>query len=339
MRIAVDAMGGDHAPREIVRGAVEAAREKIADIILVGDKRSLEPELVPLQPPATLEIVHTEQVIEMDEQPALALRRKREASIIVATRLVKEGRAAAVVSAGSTGAQMAAALLFLGRSGKIQRPAIATIMPTLKGPKLLLDAGANVDCRPEHLYEFALMGNLYAARVMGISKPRVALLNIGTEACKGNEQTLGAYSLLKEAELNFIGNIEGRDILAGEADVIVCDGFVGNALLKFGEGMAQALFTMIGQEIKKTLRAQLGAALVLPALKGLKKQVDYTEYGGAPLLGVQGISIICHGSSNARAIKNAIKVASRCAEQGLVSALGQLPGAGYAGEVRQCQPS
>ncbi|KYH32490.1 phosphate acyltransferase PlsX [Neomoorella mulderi] len=339
MQIAIDAMGGDHAPGEIVRGAVAAAREKIAGIILVGDKRRLEAELKPLHPPASLEIVHTEQVVEMDEQPALALRRKREASIIVATRLVKEGRAAAVVSAGSTGAQMAAALLILGRSGKIQRPAIATIIPTLKGPKLLLDAGANVDCRPEHLYEFALMGNLYAARVMGIREPRVGLLNIGTEACKGNEQTLGAYNLLKGSPLNFTGNIEGRDILAGDTDVIVCDGFVGNVLLKFGEGMAQALFTMIGREIKNSFRARLGAALVLPALRGLKKQVDYTEYGGAPLLGVQGISIICHGSSNARAIKNAIKVAVRCVEQGLVAGLGQLPGANGEGEVVKCQPS
>lgn len=338
MQIAVDAMGGDHAPGEIVRGAVAAAREKIADIILVGDKRRLEPELNPLHPPANLEIVHTEQVVAMDEQPALALRRKREASIIVATRLVKEGRAAAVVSAGSTGAQMAAALLILGRSGKIQRPAIATIIPTLKGPKLLLDAGANVDCRPEHLYEFALMGNVYAARVMGIRDPRVGLLNIGTEACKGNEQTLGAYNLLKDAPLNFIGNIEGRDILAGDTDVIVCDGFVGNVLLKFGEGMAQVLFTMIGREIKNSFRARLGAALVLPALRGLKKQVDYTEYGGAPLLGVQGVSIICHGSSNARAIKNAIKVAVRCVEQGLVTGLGQLPGLSGDGEVVKCQP-
>ncbi|WP_406678275.1 phosphate acyltransferase PlsX [Moorella sp. ACPs] len=338
MQIAVDAMGGDHAPGEIVRGAVAAAREKIADIILVGDKRRLEPELNPLHPPANLEIVHTEQVVAMDEQPALALRRKREASIIVATRLVKEGRAAAVVSAGSTGAQMAAALLILGRSGKIQRPAIATIIPTLKGPKLLLDAGANVDCRPEHLYEFALMGNVYAARVMGIREPRVGMLNIGTEACKGNEQTLGAYNLLKDAPLNFIGNIEGRDILAGDTDVIVCDGFVGNVLLKFGEGMAQALFTMIGREIKNSFRARLGAALVLPALRGLKKQVDYTEYGGAPLLGVQGVSIICHGSSNARAIKNAIKVAVRCVEQGLVTGLGQLPGLSGDGEVVKCQP-
>lgn len=338
MQIAVDAMGGDHAPGEIVRGAVEAARERIADIILVGDQKALEHELNPLHTPTNIDIVHTEQVVAMDEQPALALRRKRDASIMVATRLVKEGRAAAVVSAGSTGAQMAAALLVLGRSGKIQRPAIATLIPTLKGPKLLLDAGANVDCRPEHLLEFAMMGNVYAARVMGILKPRVGLLNIGTEACKGNEQTLGAFNLLKAANLNFIGNIEGRDIFTGDTDVIVCDGFVGNVLLKFGEGMAQALFTMIAGEVKKTLRAKIGAALVLPALGALKKQVDYTEYGGAPLLGVQGVSIICHGSSNARAIKNAIRVAVRCVEEGLVTGLGQLPGVNTGEEVIQCRP-
>ena len=337
MQIAVDAMGGDHAPREIVQGALDAARAGIAEIILVGDRRQLEPLLASQHPPASLEIAHTDQVVAMDEQPALALRRKREASIMVATRMVKEGRAAAVVSAGSTGAQMAAALLTLGRSGKIQRPAIATILPTLKGPRLLLDAGANVDCRPEHLYEFALMGNLYAARVMGIREPRVGLLNIGSEASKGNEQTLGAYNLLKSAPLNFTGNIEGREVIAGGVDVIVCDGFIGNVLLKFGEGMAQALFTMINQEIKKSLPAQLGATLVLPALRGLKKQVDYTEYGGAPLLGVQGISIICHGSSNARAIKNAVKVAARCAQEGLVAALGELPGTNGEGRVVQCQ--
>ncbi|WP_258361084.1 phosphate acyltransferase PlsX [Moorella sulfitireducens (nom. illeg.)] len=338
MRIAVDAMGGDYAPGEIIRGAVAAAREKIAEIILVGDKRRLEPELDSLNPPVDLEIVHTEQFVEMDEQPALALRRKREASIMVATRLVKEGGAAAVVSAGSTGAQMAASLLVLGRSGKIQRPAIATIIPTLKGPKLLLDAGANVDCRPEHLYEFALMGNVYASRVMGIREPRVGLLNIGTEACKGNEQTLGAYNLLKGAPVNFTGNIEGRDIFAGDTDVIVCDGFVGNVLLKSGEGMAQALMTMMAREMKNNFRSRIGAVLVLPSLRNLKRQVDYTEYGGAPLLGVQGVSIICHGSSNARAIKNAVRVAVRCVEQGLVTGLGQLPALNSDGEGVKCKP-
>ena len=327
MRIAVDAMGGDHAPGEIVKGALLAAQEGIGEIILVGDRAAIEK--VWERPPHHLpvEIVHTDQSVSMEEAPALALRRKREASILLATRLVKEGRADAVVSAGSTGAQMAAALLVLGRCGKIQRPAIATPIPTLKGPKVLIDAGANVDCRPHNLYEFAHMGSLYADKILGIKNPRVGLLNVGSEPTKGNETTLAAYSLLKTAPLNFIGNVEGREVFSGEVDVIVCDGFVGNVLLKSGEGLAQAFFTMITQEIRKSLMAQVGALLLLPTLKRLKKQVDYTEYGGAPLLGVKGISIVCHGSSNAQAIKNAIRTAARCVEQGLVQALSEWPGA------------
>lgn len=338
MIVAVDAMGGDYAPREIVKGAVAAANEGLAEIILVGDRRQLEAELKSLAPVTKLEIVHTEQVIGMDEQPALAIRQKREASIVVATRLVKEGRAAAVVSAGSTGAQMAAALLVLGRSGKIQRPAIATVVPTLKGPKLLLDIGANVDCRPEHLYEFALMGNLYATRIMGMKKPRIGLLNIGTEASKGNEAAQAAYKLLMTAPVNFAGNIEGRDILKGEFDVIVCDGFVGNVLLKFAEGMAQTLFAMLSQEAKSGIRSRLGAMLMLSSFRRIKKIMDYSEYGGAPLLGVQGVSIICHGSSKAISVKNAIKVAGSCQKQGLVSGLGRLTSSGAEGKVLECQP-
>ncbi|MDN5346601.1 MAG: phosphate acyltransferase [Clostridia bacterium] len=324
MKIAVDAMGGDYAPGAMVAGAVAAARAGLAEIILVGDAVRIEQELCRHTPLGGLEVVHTDQFIEMHEQPALALRKKRDASIAVATRLVKEGRAAAVVSAGSTGAQMVAALLILGRSGNIQRPAIATVMPTLAGPKLLLDAGANVDCRPEHLLEFALMGSLYAERVMGINNPRVGLLNVGAEESKGNELTLNAYQLLRSTSLNFIGNVEGRDIAKGEADVFVCDGFVGNLLLKFGEGLGQAIFTWIQGKIGNSWRAKLGAALLLPALRQLKKEVDYAEYGGAPLLGVQGISIICHGSSDARAIKNAIALAVKCAEGKLVERLGYL---------------
>lgn len=314
-------MGGDYAPAAVVRGAARAAAEGLAEIILVGDTRAIEKELKSISDTKDIEVVHTEQVITNEEAPALALRKKREASIVLATQLVKEGRAQAVVSAGSTGAQMAAALLILGRSGNIQRPAIATLLPTLKGPKLLLDAGANVDCRPEHLYEFAYMGNLYASKVLGISEPRVGLVNVGTEATKGNEVTLGAYQLLKGAELNFIGNVEARDLPHGVADVYVCDGFTGNTLLKFGEGLAEALFIKIQSEVKKSLAARLGAALLLPTLRRLKREVDYAEYGGAPLLGVQGISIICHGSSNERAIYNAIRLAVRCVQERLVENL------------------
>ncbi len=324
MIVAVDAMGGDYAPREIVRGAVDASREGLADIILVGNRERLETELQLLHPPDNLKILHTGQMITMDENPAAAIRRKREASIIVATRLVKQGQAAAVVSAGNTGAQMAAAILILGRSGKIDRPAIATVLPSVKGPVVLLDIGANVDCQPENLYEFALMGSLYATRVMGIKNPRVGLLNNGTEAGKGNKTTQRAYSLLQSAPLNFVGNVEGRDVFKGELDVIVCDGFVGNIILKFGEGMAQVLYSMLGKELKNSFRFRLGAKLLLPALQKFKDQIDYNEYGGAPLLGVQGISIVCHGNSNASTIKNAIKVAGRCVRQGLIAALEQL---------------
>lgn len=338
MIVAVDAMGGDYAPREIVKGAVAAAKNGIADIILVGDKGKLERELAELGSHDGIEIVHTEQVIAMDEQPALAIRRKRDASIVVATKLVKEGRAAAVVSAGSTGAQMATALLVLGRIGHIQRPAIAAVLPSNKGPKVLLDVGTNVDCRPEFLYEFALMGSIYAQRVLEIENPRVGLLNIGAEDNKGNELTIEAFKLLQTAPVIFAGNVEGRDILTGEADVIVCDGFLGNVLLKFAEGLAQALFTMIKAEVDKGLRTKVGAALTLPAFKSVKKQMDYTEYGGVPLLGVRGISIICHGSSDARTIMNAVRVAVKCEEQELVRSLEQLSGNGGEGKNNCCQP-
>lgn len=337
MKIAVDAMGGDYAPGAIVRGALAAAQEGIAEIILVGDARAIEKELKNAVGQNKIEVVHTEQAVAMDEQPALALRRKRDASIVLATRLVKEGRAQAVVSAGSTGAQMAAALLILGRSGNIQRPAIATFLPTLEGAKLLLDAGANADCRPENLYEFAQMGSLYSSKILGVPHPRIGLINIGTEPNKGNELTLNAYTLLKDSSLNFVGNVEGRDLPRGVADVYVCDGFTGNILLKFGEGLAQAMFSKIQEEVKRSWMARLGAALMLPALRYLKREIDYAEYGGAPLLGVQGISIICHGSSDERAIKNAIKVAVRCVRENLVENLGYLPGISERKKVEDCQ--
>ncbi|MGI9951088.1 phosphate acyltransferase PlsX [Moorellaceae bacterium AZ2] len=337
MKIAVDAMGGDNAPRAIVRGALAAAQEGWAEVILVGDARAIEKELKDGASGIEPEIVHTEQVITMDEQPALALRRKKEASIVLATRLVKEGRAQAVVSAGSTGAQMAAALLILGRSGNIQRPAIATFLPTLEGPKLLLDAGANVDCRPEHLYEFAHMGSLYAHKILGIPSPRVGLVNVGVEAGKGNELVLQTYGLLKTSPLHFIGNVESRDLPRGVADVYVCDGFTGNVLLKFGEGLALAIFAKIQEEVKRNFSARLGAALMLPALRRLKQEVDYAEYGGAPLLGVQGVSIICHGSSDERAIKNAVRVAVRCVQEKLIDNLGHLPGLDTRKKVENCQ--
>lgn len=318
MIIAVDAMGGDHAPKEIVAGAVEAARSKIAEILLVGDKPVLEQELHKHHPVKAVEIVHAPQVIDMDEAPAVALRRKKDSSIMVACKLVKDGKASALVSAGSTGAQMAASLLAMGRFPGIQRPAIATVLPTLQGGKVMLDVGANVDCRPGNLVQFAQMGSIYAEKVLGMPSPRVGLLNIGTEEGKGNELTQATYPLLKALPINFIGNVEPREIPEGSVDVIVCDGFVGNALLKFGEGIAATFMGMLRQQFAKGILTRCAALMLRSGLMDIRKTLDYAEYGGAPLLGVKGVSIICHGSSKARAITNAVKAAVECVEKKLV---------------------
>jgi len=318
--IAVDAMGGDFAPAEIVKGASLAAREGV-DILLVGREADLRRELGQYPAGSHMEIVDAPEVVEMGEHPALAIRQKRNSSISVATRLCKDGKAAAVVSAGNTGAQMAAALFSLGRLPGIDRPAIATILPTLAGGTLVLDSGANADCKPQHLLQFAMMGGIYSHRVLGVSSPRVGLLNIGAEETKGNELVVEAYQLLRQSSLNFVGNVEGREILEGPADVIVCDGFVGNVLLKFAEGLGSALLGMLKENLQQSLRTKIGAALAIPAFQAVKKAMDYAEYGGAPLLGVNGVSIICHGSSKAKAIKNAISVAQRCVQNRFVDEL------------------
>jgi glycerol-3-phosphate acyltransferase PlsX len=331
MRIAVDAMGGDNAPGEIVKGAVDAVRLGIAEVLLVGNQLQLEEELGKYSRPSKLSIVPANEVIGMDEPPATALKKKKDASITIATRLVKEGEAGGLVSAGSTGAQVSAALLGLGRIPGIQRPAIATVLPTLKGGKLMLDIGANAECKPQNLLQFALMGNIYANRVMGIKEPKIGLLNIGTEINKGNELTQAAYELLAAAPINFIGNYEARDIPAGEADVIICDGFVGNCILKFGEGLIISLFSMLQAEMAGSWRTRLGAALMLPGFKSIKKKLEYEEYGGAPLLGVQGVSIICHGSSKAKAITNAVRMAVQCLSNRFVE---QLSGEIHRGEIK-----
>lgn len=320
MIIAVDAMGGDFAPAEIVKGASLAAREGV-DILLVGREADLRRELGQYPAGSHMEIVDAPEVVEMGEHPALAIRQKRNSSISVATRLCKDGKAAAVVSAGNTGAQMAAALFSLGRLPGIDRPAIATILPTLAGGTLVLDSGANADCKPQHLLQFAMMGGIYSHRVLGVSSPRVGLLNIGAEETKGNELVVEAYQLLRQSSLNFVGNVEGREILEGPADVIVCDGFVGNVLLKFAEGLGSALLGMLKENLQQSLRTKIGAALAIPAFQAVKKAMDYAEYGGAPLLGVNGVSIICHGSSKAKAIKNAISVAQRCVQNRFVDEL------------------
>ena len=318
MRIAVDAMGGDHAPEEIIKGVLIAAEKNPeVQLILVGQKERILPFLTGVKP-KNISLYEATEVITMDEHPANAVRKKKDSSIVVATRLVKLGEADAVVSAGSTGAQMASALLGLGRIKGIERPAIATILPTPEGGKLILDVGANMDATPEQLSQYALMGSIYAEKILKIPKPRVGLLNVGSEEGKGNDLTQKAYGLLKGAQLNFIGNVEGRDVPYGRADVVVCEGFVGNILLKTAEGLAGVLFQQIKEKITSTTVRKLGALAVKPGLKEIAQMMDYAEYGGAPLLGVNGISIICHGSSNAKAILNAIRVAQECVQIQLI---------------------
>ncbi|RNC63136.1 MAG: Phosphate acyltransferase [Candidatus Dichloromethanomonas elyunquensis] len=319
MKIAVDAMGGDYAPAEIVKGALKAAAVyPHVQMILVGQKDKIL-EFIPGQKLGpNLEIYEASEVIAQDEHPAAAIKKKKDASIVVATSLVKEGTADALVSAGSTGAQMAAALLGLGRIKGINRPAIATVLPTLRAGKLLIDVGANPDAKPENLLQYGMMGSIYAEMILGIKEPKVALLNIGSEEGKGNELVQAAYGLLKNSSLNFIGNIEGRDIPYGTADVIVCDAFIGNIVLKTIEGMASSLFQLIKEKITANSVRKIGALLIKPGLKEIAHTLDYSEYGGAPLLGVNGTSVICHGSSKEKAIFNAIRVAKECIEEKII---------------------
>lgn len=323
IRIAVDAMGGDHAPEAVVLGAIEAARGSDCHILLVGDRARVEPLLEESGASnENLTVHHATEVVAMDAHPVEAVRRQKDSSIVVATRLVKEGAADALVSAGSTGAAMATSLLQWGRIRGIERPAIGTVLPTLSGVCILLDVGAQVDSRSSHLTQFALMGNLYAQRVLGVARPKVALLSNGEEETKGSDLVRETYGRLKEiADLNFIGNIEGRDILPGKADVVVCDGFVGNVVLKFAEGMGSVIFDLLKEAIGKDMRSRLGGLLLQPALRSVSKRVDYTEYGGAPLLGVQGVCIISHGSSNEKAVKNAIRVAHESIKSNVVGAI------------------
>lgn len=325
MRIVVDGMGGDRAPEEIVRGAAEAAREhRDVAVILTGDEGRLKPLLAAAPGGELVELVHASQVIDTGEPPVQALRRKKDSSLVVAINMVRDGVADAVVSAGSTGALMAGSLLALGRLNGIDRPALASVYPTLKGGSLLIDMGANVDCKPEHLLQFAVMGSCYAEAILGRPRPSIALLSVGTEESKGNELVKAAHQLLKEAPgLNFIGNIEARDIPLGGVDVIVCDGFAGNIVLKLTEGVAGALFTQLKTEFKRSLPRSLAAVALRPAFVELKKQMDYAEYGGAPLLGLKGVAIKCHGSSDARAIKNGVRAARKFVLEGVLDRINQ----------------
>lgn len=333
MRVAVDAMGGDYAPAEVVAGAVQAAAAYGIEVLLVGDKLRLEPLL---RPPKInrVQVVPATEVIAMAEHPVQAVRRKKDSSIVRAVQLVKEGQADAMVSAGNTGAVMAAALFGLGRIEGVDRPALMTLMPNPQGYTVLLDVGANVDVKAQHLVQFAIMGAAYATTVLKIKAPRVGILSIGEEETKGNELTLSALPLLKQERLNFIGNVEGRDVFNGRADVVVCDGFVGNVLLKAGEGLAQALEVMVRREVAHNLPAKMALGMVLFLLRGLRRRLDYAEYGGAPLLGVNGVVVVAHGSSRARAIKNAIRVAVEAVRSGLVQTIGAGLAGRSAGGVR-----
>ncbi|MBD1853880.1 phosphate acyltransferase PlsX [Leptolyngbya sp. FACHB-711] len=316
-RIAVDAMGGDFAPGEIVAGALRAQAELGVEVLLVGDPEQIKAVMKQHNTSLQLEIVPAEGIIEMHEEPLSGLRRKPKASINVAMDLVKQGRADAVVSAGHSGAAMAAALLRLGRIRGIDRPAIGTVLPTMDANKsvLILDVGANVDCRPKFLEQFAVMGNVYSQYVLGVDAPKVGLLNIGEESSKGNELALRTYELLeKNSSLSFVGNAEGRDVLSGRFDVIVCDGFVGNVLLKFAEAVGEVLLQILREELPRGWRGRLGAMLLKPNLRRIKQRVDHAEHGGGLLLGVDGICIISHGSSQAPSVFNAIRLAKEAVD-------------------------
>jgi glycerol-3-phosphate acyltransferase PlsX len=317
VQIALDAMGGDLGTVELITGALLAVKQAGLSVSLVGDENLLQQHLHTLAPDretaALIRIVHSSQVVEMDEHPVDAIRKKKDASVMVAFDLVRQGDANAAVSAGNSGATMAAAIRKLGRLGGIARPGIASLFPTLQKPVVMMDIGANVDCRPQHLFQFGVMASAFS-RITGVKNPRVGLLSIGEETGKGNSLVKEAYPLLDKSALNFIGNVEGRDVFLGDVDVIVCDGFVGNVCLKVSEGLADAAMQMLRDEIVKSLPAKIGYLLARNAFKSFKKRVDYAEYGGAPLLGIDGIGIICHGKSTSHAIKNAILEAAKMAK-------------------------
>jgi glycerol-3-phosphate acyltransferase PlsX len=311
-KIAVDAMGSDQAPEVEIEGAVQAAAQYGIPIVLVGQEDRIHSLLRKHDTNGLpIEVVHASEVITMEESAANAARKKKDSSIRVAARLMRDSGISGVVSAGNTGAVMATVKMVLGTLAVVDRPALSTVLPTEKGkPAILLDVGANVDCKPHHLEQFAVMGDIYSRAIFGVRRPKVGLLSIGEEDGKGNELTKEAFKSLKQAPINFIGNVEGRDIFKGEIDVIVCDGFTGNVCLKLSEGLYEAFATMLKKELQKTISAQIGSILAREAFREFKKRLDYSEYGGAPLLGIKGITIVCHGRSNPNAIKNAVRVAN-----------------------------
>jgi len=322
MKLVLDAMGGDFGPAPNIEAAIDFAREFGHEIVLVGKQEVLRP-LLNQHSTANLHlpIVHASEVIEMGEHPAQAVKAKKDASMNVGMRMVRDGEADGFVTMGNSGGALASALFTLGRIRGIQRPAISTVFPTTKGWVFVLDVGANADCRPEYLLQFGLMGSIYSERVLNVRKPRVAIISNGEEEGKGNELTQQAYALLKQAPINFIGNAEGRDLPEGMADVYVTDGFTGNVIIKLSEGIGSFIKGMLREEITRDTKGKVGGLLIRDALKRISKRTDYEEIGGAPLLGVDGVVIIGHGRSNARAIRCALLRAAECVERGVVDAI------------------
>ena len=326
IRVALDAMGGDKAPGEVVLGAIQAAREYSMGVYLVGREDAIRAELAKHDTSGLdLPIVHTDEFIEMDEHPVSAVRKKKNASMTLALQLVRDGSALGAVSAGNSGAMMAASLFTLKRIEGVDRPALGTVFPTRDGVSFVLDVGANTDCKPEYLQQFALMGSIYMERIFSVASPRVGLLANGEEETKGNELVIQTHQLLKAHAktlgINFIGNVEGREIPSGGADVVVCDGFVGNVVLKLSEGLAETLLGMLRTQMTSSLPNKLAAAVLQPGLRKVFRRMDYAEYGGVPLLGINGSAIVSHGRSNAKAIKNALRVARQTSETDVVGAI------------------
>ncbi len=337
IRLALDAMGGDFAPAVAVEGAVAAARDLGVEVVLVGPEETVRAELAKHDAAGlSLPIVHAEEVVAMEEHAAATVRQKPNSSIAVGIRLVKTGEAAAFISAGHSGAVMAAALFGLGRLPGVERPAIGTVFPTVSGRCFVIDIGANADCKPEYLLQFAIMGSAFAELVLGIQRPRVATLSNGEEDSKGNALVLATHPLLRASSLNFTGNVEGKDIPQGMADVVVTDGFSGNIVVKLSEGVGATLFDLLKAELTSKLHYKLAAAVLRPAFRRVARKLDYAEFGGANLLGVNGPVVIAHGRSNARAIKNALRVAKQSVEQGLVEAI--KTGVAQAGQTDQPRP-
>ncbi len=332
MRVIVDAMGSDNAPGPDVEGAIRAARRYGCGLLLVGREDAVRAELAKHDVSGlSIEVAHASQVVEMHEHPAQAVREKDDASVVVGMRLLRDGAGDAFVSAGNSGGVLASALVGAGRIGRIkgiQRPAISTVLPHLHGHSFMLDIGANADARPEWLVQFGIMGAVYAEKVLGIATPRVGLLSNGEEDTKGNAVVQEAHSLLRQSDLNFCGNVEGKDITQGKADVIVSDGFAGNVAIKTAEGTASMILTILKREIKARPLASLGALLAKPAFKVAAKTLDYREYGGGPLLGVDGVVIIAHGRSDALAMENAVRVALEAAERDVVGTIREYIGGG-----------